>query len=245
MAGVVSCDEQHSWQTASVTVIEYILAGSGVLWVEETAYYPVAGDICILTENMQRTYCGEKTDGWKKIVVHLKGTATDSFVQAFGLTNRVVFKDCQQLKPIFEELLETVKQDIAVEQVMETCSMLLMKLLSRLCQQQDLGVQEEVLRIKRFIDQNCMNNLTMADISAAVFRSNDYVQKLFKQTYGITPYAYYMDRKMDHAKHLLLHTPLSVCRIADRLGYKNERYFSVQFRRREGMTASQYRKRMK
>lgn len=245
LAGVIGGDEQHPWENAPVTSIEYILSGSGILWAEETAHYPMAGDICVLTENIQRSYCAEKTDGWKKIVIHLKGTAADSFVQAFGLDDRVVFKDCQQLKPIFEELLETVKRDMAVEQIMENCSMLLMKLLSRLCQQQNPGVPEEVRVVKRFIDNNCMKNLTMTDISAAVFRSNDYVQKLFKRTYGITPYAYYMDRKMAHAKHLLLHTALPVCQIAERLGYKNERYFSAQFRRREGMSASQYRKRMK
>lgn len=65
--------------------------------------------------------------------------------------------------------------------------------------------------------------------AACVFRSNDYVKKCFKQHYGMTPYAYYLEPKLTHAKHLLQQTNLPVSQIADRLGCKSDCYFPNVF----------------
>ncbi|MBQ6839775.1 MAG: helix-turn-helix transcriptional regulator, partial [Oscillospiraceae bacterium] len=122
--------------------------------------------------------------------------------------------------------------------------MLLMKLLTGLCsdRMQDRTVSDEVQTVKRFIENNYQRDLNMDDIAASVFRSNDYVQKQFKQVYGMTPYSYYMELKLECAKNLLLQTNLSVGQIAEKLGYKSDRYFSARFRRATGVTATQFRK---
>jgi AraC-like DNA-binding protein len=82
----------------------------------------------------------------------------------------------------------------------------------------------------------------MDEIAASVYRSNDYVKKQFKQYYGTTPYAYYLDLKITHAKYLLQKTNLPIKLIADRLGYKSDRYFSKRFREMTGITATAFRK---
>ena len=96
--------------------------------------------------------------------------------------------------------------------------------------------------VKRFIDNNYRRNLTMDEIAASVYRCNDYVQKQFKQYYGVTPYTYYLEMKMAHAKYLLQRTNLPIKQIADQLGYKSDRYFSKRFRAIVGVTATYYRK---
>ena len=123
--------------------------------------------------------------------------------------------------------------------------MLVMKLLSRLCEHEarDQRIPDEAQAMKRFIDNHYQQNLSMDEISASIYRSNDYSNKLFKRYYGITPYAYYLDIKMANAKSLLQRTSLSIKQIADRLGYKSDQYFSKQFHKYVGMTASQYRRR--
>ena len=245
-AGVTYCDETYrmSREGSSTTVIEYVYSGTGTVQLEQNAYHPSAGDIYILPERSKHTYYADRKDPWTKIFVNLKGTAVNGIIQAFGLHNKVVYHKCQDLCPIFEEIFEIVKKDIPVEQVMEECAGLVMKLLIRLRKHdsQERDIPDEVLATKRFIDNNYRRNLTMDDIAASVYRSNDYVKKRFKQYYGITPYGYYMDVKMTHSKYLLRRTNLPIKQIADRLGFKSDRYFSKRFREVTGMTASQYRK---
>ena len=245
-AGISYCDETYRMERecSTKTVIEYVYSGNGTLRVEQKEYHPSGGDVYILTEKSAHAYYPDKKDPWTKIYINLQGTAVASMVQAFGLHKKVVYRNCQELRPIFEEIFEEVKKDVPVEQVMESCAGLVMKLMIRLCQLESRGddVPNEVQTVKRFIDNNYRNNLTMDDIAASVYRSNDYVKKQFKQYYGVTPYTYYLDLKVTHAKYLLEKTNLPIKMIADRLGYKSDRYFSKRFREITGMTASQFRK---
>lgn len=245
-AGISYCDDTYRMKReySEVTVIEYVYSGTGTLRVEQSEYHPSEGDIYILTEKSKHAYYPDKDNPWTKIYINLRGTAVASIVQAFGLHKKVVYKNCQELRSIFEEIFEVVKKDIEVEQVMEQCAMLVMKLLIRLRQHetQNDDVPDEVQMVKRFIDNNYRKNLTMDEIAAVVYRSNDYVKKQFKQCYGVTPYAYYLDVKITHAKYLLQKTNLPIKQIADRLGYKSDRYFSKRFREITGITATQFRK---
>lgn len=245
-AGITYCDETYRMhrESSRTTVIEYVYSGTGTLQVEQNEYHPAAGDIYILTEKTKHTYYADANDPWSKIFINLRGSAVASVIQAFGLHKKVVYPKCQDLSPIFEEIFEVVKKDIPMEQVMEECAMLVMKLLMRLRQRemQEQDIPVEVQTVKRFIDNNYRRNLSMDEIAASVYRSNDYVKKCFKQYYGLTPYAYYLDVKMTHAKYLLQRTNLPIKQIADRLGFKSDRYFSKRFRELVGVTATQYRK---
>lgn len=248
-AGISYCDDTYRMQRESSTrtVIEYVYSGTGTLQVEQNEYHPSEGDIYILTEKSRHSYYADKDNPWTKIYINLRGSAVASMVQAFGLHKKVVYKDCQDLKFIFKEIFETVKMDIPVEQIMEQCGMLVMKLMIRLCQHEsrEQDVPDEVQTVKRFIDNNYRKNLTMDEIAASVYRSNDYVKKQFKQFYGVTPYAYYLDVKITHAKYLLQRTNLPIKQIADRLGYRSDRYFSKRFREIVGITATDFRKKQK
>lgn len=246
LAGITHGDDcrQNAENSSAYTVIEYVFSGTGVLRTGEDVYCLSEEDLCILSEKTAYTATADSRNPWTKMVIHLKGTAAVSFVQAFGLDKKICYKGCGQLQNIFEELFETIRSELAIELIMEKCSMLLMKLLTGLCsdRMQDRTVSDEVQTVKRFIENNYQRDLNMDDIAASVFRSNDYVQKQFKQVYGMTPYSYYMELKLECAKNLLLQTNLSVGQIAEKLGYKSDRYFSARFRRATGVTATQFRK---
>lgn len=245
MAGISYCNGSYvvDRDDSDVTVIEYVYRGTGTLRVGQNIYHPGAGDIYILTEKSEHSYRSDAANPWTKIFVNLKGTAVSMLVQAFDLHKKVIYSNCEALSPIFEEMFELVKKNLPVEQIMEECGMLVLKLLTRLCQHEarDKHIPDEAQNLKRFIDNNYQRSLSMDEIAASIFHSNDYANKLFKRYYGITPYAYYLDVKMANAKALLLRTNLSIKQIADRLGYKNDQYFSKQFHKIVGMTASQYR----
>lgn len=242
LAGITHGDDYR--QNSGYTVIEYVFSGTGTLRVGDSVYYPACGDMCIVPENADYHGTADPADPWTKMVIHLKGTAAEPFVQAFDLEEKILYQNCVRLQRDFEEIFTIIRSDDPVEQIMERCSMVLMKLFTCLCGNtlHTGSASDDVRLVKRYIENNYHKNLSMDEISASVYRSNDYVQKQFKQVYGKTPYAYYMDLKAACAKELLIHTNLTVWQIAEKLGYKSDRYFSAQFRRMTGMTATQYRR---
>ena len=59
---------------------------------------------------------------------------------------------------------------------------------------------------------------------------------------GLSPEQFLISARIDRAKYLLRETDLTISQIADALGYRDVFYFSRQFARRAGTTASRYRK---
>ena len=96
--------------------------------------------------------------------------------------------------------------------------------------------------MKIYLDQNVSRLVSVSELAGQIFRSPDYASKLFKRTYGVTPYAYLLKQKMELACRLLQSTALSVQEIASRLGYEDAHYFSGLFHRAVGQPPSSYRK---
>lgn len=246
MSGVSNCDGRYyiSRDNSDVVVCEYIIKGKGTLNVNGHIYYPTAGDIYILPEGTVHEYYADKTDPWVKIFFNLQGTAVMGMLEAFGLQDKILFYNCDALYSLFEEIYESTKEMVSTEKIMQKCCGLFARLLLGLHQKEYkvVSASDEAQKVKEYIDRNIHRELKISEIAQYIFRSEVYVNRLFKNNYGITPYAYYIEQRISDAKALLKHTTMSVSEISERLGYPNSQYFSKQFHRIVGKTALQYRK---
>jgi AraC family transcriptional regulator len=64
--------------------------------------------------------------------------------------------------------------------------------------------------------------------------------RLFKLTYGVSPYQYVQQLRLDKARRLLRHSSLPVQDIALLLGFESSQSFSRLFYQREGVYPTQY-----
>lgn len=249
MAGVSNCDDKYAIfrKESRIYVCEYIIKGSGTVILNGNIYHPKAGDVYLLPQYARHEYYTDAQDPWVKVFFNVYGTAVSSMLNAFGLKDQVLFSNCEDVHPLFEQILLKTREDIPAEQIMKECSMLFTGILYHLHEKikKTNESSEEAQHLKEFIDKNVERELSIREIAGAIYRSPDYVNRLFKQNYGITPYAYYMNLRTENAKALLQHTSLSIREIAERLGYKNSQYFSKQFRYATGMTATMYRRKNK
>jgi AraC-like DNA-binding protein len=110
--------------------------------------------------------------------------------------------------------------------------------------QEHPAVSEEALRLKGLLDSRVNENITTEEMAAALFRSKDYVIKLFRREFGETPHAYFLRQKMTMAGGLLAGTKLSVKQVAAALGYEDQHYFSNVFKKATGLSPLAYRKSM-
>lgn len=246
IAGVSHCDGEYRVfrEDSKVCVCEYIIKGSGTLHIGGKTYYPKAGDIYILPEFEKHEYYTNADDPWTKIFFNARGTGVSSMLNAFEMKNKVLFTNCEDMRPVFEKIYAKTQQELPTEQIMVECCELFVRLLFGLYNKIKTmdETQEEAQKVKTFIENNLERELSMNEIAASIYRSRDYTNRLFKRYYNVTPYFYYNNLRIEKAKALLQHTSLSVQQISEKLGYKNAKSFSKHFRYTTGMTASSYRR---
>ncbi len=100
-----------------------------------------------------------------------------------------------------------------------------------------LRIQPSIVYMLRHLNEElCVSKLSqIADISASHFFW------LFKQATGDTPIQFLIRARMRRAQTLLQETGLTVKEIAAQLGYRDEFYFSRQFKSYYGSAPSHYR----
>lgn len=65
--------------------------------------------------------------------------------------------------------------------------------------------------------------------------------RAFRKTFHTTPYQYVLDRRIGHAKTLLLTTSQSITEIAVAVGFSTPNHFATAFKRRVGVSPRGYR----
>ncbi len=96
-------------------------------------------------------------------------------------------------------------------------------------------------RATEFIEDNLREDLTLDRISEALAMSPGHFAHAFKQTTGLAPHHYVVERRIDCAKGLLRKSELPIAEIAHRVGFRNQSHFSFAFRRATGVTPRQFR----
>ncbi|MDO7905895.1 AraC family transcriptional regulator [Paenibacillus sp. JX-17] len=82
----------------------------------------------------------------------------------------------------------------------------------------------------------------LQEMAAALGISQRYLNILFKQSFGMTAYAYLIMLRMRKAKELMTaHRKLSIKETASLVGFRDVSHFVATFRRLEGVTPEQFR----
>ena len=97
-------------------------------------------------------------------------------------------------------------------------------------------------KMKDYLRTNAAFKFKIEKLCEYISRSESQTIKIFKEAYGITPYAYFLDKKIGLAKGMLLNTNLSVKQIAYELNFTDEYYFSNVFKSKVGVSPGKYRK---
>lgn len=98
-------------------------------------------------------------------------------------------------------------------------------------------------RILNYIDRNVRKGISLDEAADYVNMSSCYFSKFFKKITGENFITYVTDRKIEIAKQMLLDTDLPVINIAYELSYSETNYFSKAFKKKVGLTPTEYRER--
>jgi len=94
-----------------------------------------------------------------------------------------------------------------------------------------LGVQNaKVLSIIELMEQNLSEPLSLLDIADGVDLSRRQIERLFQQEMGRSPARYYLEIRLDRARHLLIQSSLPVVEVAVACGFVSASHFSKCYR---------------
>ncbi len=98
-------------------------------------------------------------------------------------------------------------------------------------------------RARDLMDREYERPLNVAAIAHAALMSTAHFSRQFRATYGDTPYAYLMTRRIERAKALLRRGDMSVTQVCMAVGCTSVGSFSARFTQLVGETPSAYRAR--
>lgn len=100
-----------------------------------------------------------------------------------------------------------------------------------------LSVRKQKL-VAEFIDAHIAEKISLARLAKIAGLSRYHFARVFKQTFGVPPHRYHMERRMERAKNLLLQSTLPVTQIALRVGFRETSSFTRAYRRYAGIAPS-------
>ena len=99
-------------------------------------------------------------------------------------------------------------------------------------------------KVFQYITDNLSMNLHINKLSANTNYSNGFFTKTFVKDNGITVKQYIHDKLMSEIEQLLIYTDMSLSEIADKFDFCELSYFSRWFRKNQGCSPYEYRKRL-
>lgn len=93
----------------------------------------------------------------------------------------------------------------------------------------------------QYIAAHFQTELTLEKVASIVYLNPVYFSQLFKQRTGVGFKDYLTQLRLDRAMNLLRDSELKIGDISERVGYPDVRHFSQIFRKKTGLTPSEYR----
>jgi AraC-like DNA-binding protein len=95
---------------------------------------------------------------------------------------------------------------------------------------------------KKYISKNLFTSLSLSEIASEISITPQHLSTLFKKHTGKTVVDYINDEKINVAKSKILTSRASLCEIAESCGFSSYNYFTSLFKKCEGISPSEYRR---
>lgn len=231
--------------------IMFICEGEGTYTIGENKYLVSRGDILIYNSGVIHDEISNPNARIKSYCVGIDKIKFTGLPPNCLINNEEspVLKSVHHFI-LIQSIFETIYDELyyekeGAEEVCHYLTQALISMLFRMCKQATTTKKENKQklgeRIKKYIDQNYNEQITLTSISTSLNISSDYMSHVFKETTGYSPIQYIMRRRIGEAQTLLITTKYSITMIATMVGYDNSSYFNKIFNKNVGMSPKRYR----
>src|SRR5689334_21478688 len=149
------------------------------------------------------------------------------------------------------QILETAKRDLerdreAAKALLAKASSILQSEIERRSGASDSGTGGlagwQIARVRAFIDKNLHSTIHTKDLCVVARRSAAHFARSFKHTFGESPHAYVMKRRIETACHLMMTSSESLSQIALTVGFSDQSHLCKRFKQTFGESPSNWRR---
>lgn len=225
-----------SWKSYNITLephsysaLAFRIKGSGVIKVNGEEYFLKPNSVLYIPQNIG--YSAEYTDT-DILVFHFITMYDDPEPQCFLCSN------AERLYKMFLEASDIWR--LKQPNYMFKAFALLYSILGELTEiKSEVGLPEYFVKAVSIINSSYNTDITLSEICKRVGIGETAFRDLFKKHYLKTPKEYILDLKTDNAKFLILNGK-SVKQAALESGFNDPKYFSRAFKKRCGITPSEF-----
>lgn len=95
--------------------------------------------------------------------------------------------------------------------------------------------------IREYIAKHYKEDISLQDVAGSMNYSDAYFCKIFKQCFDKSFLVYLTEYRVEKAKALLADMSINIKDVSAEVGYRDSNYFARVFKRREGITPTEYR----
>ncbi len=227
------------------------VAGEGVMTIlGKTVSLPVGSGV-LLFPGVPHSY-EAKEDHWETAFLTFYGPSADSIVASTGVHESALFRWQQEsgIDRIVEEILVQLEQEgdvFGIATSAGTYRFLVTLARFGTMPGKRTSAPERLDKVKTVIEwmeSRYMDpEIGMEEIAAVLGLSNRRLTGLFQESFGLSPYKYFIQLRLRKAKEQLVRSPsLPIRVIAERVGFRDPSHFVATFRKHVGLTPEQFRK---
>lgn len=105
------------------------------------------------------------------------------------------------------------------------------------------SVNHKISRAKEYMLKNYKKAIRLIDVANFLELNPAYFSRIFRQKTGVCFVDYLAEIRINKAIELLKNSNMNISEIAEEVGFVRSRYFTEIFKKRKGMTPSEYRNR--
>jgi AraC-like DNA-binding protein len=231
--------------------VVYISRGRGWFESRHTRRQRIeSGTVMLVFPGVWHRYMPDVKTGWHEHWIGFDGDIAQSWVRNGFVSKRVpVLRPGHEgmLLTSFTGLFEAIKADLpALQQIMAGTASQILGLLYSAQQARLAGDDTAIAAVREAIGQMRTaldSKLKMQPIAQQLNVSYRWFRRTFAQHTGLSPHQYLLELRLARARSLLSESRTTVKEIATSAGFEDEHYFCRLFRRKIGLTPTQWRER--
>lgn len=230
---------------------DYIVSGSGYVELDGVKYEVRPGDLIYVKKGVKLSYSTNDDNPYEKYWLSMDGEAIDSLIGYYLGDQSLMIRHGCEAEPFLR--LKSIIASSGYDESRVMC--VLLELIMRAAclpvretrggELNEYARCEYAVEFKKYIEDHLNEHFSLDEAAEHFHISKRHLIRLFKEKYDQTPGAYHTDIRLTAAARYLTETDFSIGEIALSLGYSDQSFFSVMFKKKYGVYPTAYRREAK
>lgn len=244
--GHEKCLPSHSFGPAIRPhyLIHYILDGEGTYYENGREYKLGVGDGFLINPGTTTYYIADEKNPWEYCWIGFDGYEVKTILKNCGLqdSNVIFHVNSLGMRDALLELNENFEKKAGNNYTYISYLYIIFSYMVKIEKEStDLDTQRYLEEAISYINNNYIYDIKIIDVAKYIGIDRTYLYKIFINGKRISPQQYLIERRLQAACRYLRETKMMVTEIAYSCGFKDSPSFNKHFKRRYGITPSEYR----